>query len=90
MLEDKNQNKTALSNLGEFGLIDHLTSNFKVKNSTTTTGIGDDAAVLNFKDESVVVTTDFLVEGVHFDLSYMPLNIWATKPLWLTCLMFTL
>ena len=74
MLEDKNQNRTALSNLGEFGLIDHLTSNFKIKNSTTITGIGDDAAVLNFKDKSVVVTTDFLVEGVHFDLSYMPLK----------------
>ena len=74
MLEDKNQNRTALSNLGEFGLIDHLTSNFKIKNSTTITGIGDDAAVLNFKDKSAVVTTDFLVEGVHFDLSYMPLK----------------
>ena len=74
MLEDKNQNRIALSNLGEFGLIDHLTSNFKIKNSTTITGIGDDAAVLNFKDKSVVVTTDFLVEGVHFDLSYMPLK----------------
>ena len=74
MLEDKNQSKTALSNLGEFGLIEHLTTQFKINNKSTITGIGDDAAILNFKGESVVVTTDFLVEGVHFDLSYMPLK----------------
>ena len=74
MLEDKNQSKTALSSLGEFGLIEHLTKKFKIKNKSTITGIGDDAAILNFKGESVVVTTDFLVEGVHFDLTYMPLK----------------
>ena len=74
MLEDKNQSKTALSNLGEFGLIEHLTTQFKINNKSTVIGIGDDAAILNFKGESVVVTTDFLVEGVHFDLSYMPLK----------------
>lgn len=74
MLEDKNQSKTALSSLGEFGLIEHLTTQFKINNKSTITGIGDDAAILNFKGESVVVTTDFLVEGVHFDLSYMPLK----------------
>lgn len=74
MLEDKNQSKTALSRLGEFGLIEHLTTQFKINNKSTITGIGDDAAILNFKGESVVVTTDFLVEGVHFDLSYMPLK----------------
>ena len=74
MLEDKNQSKTTLSTLGEFGLIDHLTSRFTVKNTSTITGIGDDAAVLNFKNKSIVVSTDFLVEGVHFDLSYMPLK----------------
>jgi len=74
MLEDKNQSKTALSNLGEFGLIEYLTTQFKINNKSTITGIGDDAAILNFKGESVVVTTDFLVEGVHFDLSYMPLK----------------
>ena len=74
MLEDKNQSKTALSSLGEFGLIEHLTKQFKINNKSTITGIGDDAAILNFKGESVVVTTDFLVEGVHFDLSYMPLK----------------
>ncbi|MEC8830234.1 MAG: AIR synthase related protein, partial [Bacteroidota bacterium] len=74
MLEDKNQSKTPLSSLGEFGLIEHLTTQFKINNKSTITGIGDDAAILNFKGESVVVTTDFLVEGVHFDLSYMPLK----------------
>ena len=74
MLKDKNQSKTALSNLGEFGLIEYLTTQFKINNKSTITGIGDDAAILNFKGESVVVTTDFLVEGVHFDLSYMPLK----------------
>ena len=74
MLEDKNQSKTALSSLGEFGLIEHLTTQFKINNKSTVIGIGDDAAILNFKGESVVVTTDFLVEGVHFDLSYMPLK----------------
>ena len=74
MLEDKNQSETALSSLGEFGLIEHLTTQFKINNKSTITGIGDDAAILNFKGESVVVTTDFLVEGVHFDLSYMPLK----------------
>jgi thiamine-monophosphate kinase len=74
MIEDKNQNKTTLSELGEFGLIEHLTTDFSIKNSSTVLGIGDDAAVLNFKDKSVVVSTDLLVEGVHFDLSYMPLK----------------
>ena len=74
MIEDKNQKKTTLSELGEFGLIEHLTTDFSIKNSSTVLGIGDDAAVLNFKDKSVVVSTDLLVEGVHFDLSYMPLK----------------
>ncbi|MCB4806976.1 thiamine-phosphate kinase [Tamlana sp. 62-3] len=73
MIEDKNQQRTQLSDLGEFGLIDHLTKNFKINHSSTIKGIGDDAAVLNFKKQ-VVVTTDLLVEGVHFDLSYMPLK----------------
>jgi thiamine-monophosphate kinase len=74
MIEDKNQQRTPLSALGEFGLIDHLTSNFKINHKSTIKGIGDDAAVLNHKDKSIVVTTDLLVEGVHFDLSYMPLK----------------
>ncbi|PNW29500.1 thiamine-phosphate kinase [Formosa algae] len=74
MIEDKNQERTDLSQLGEFGLIDHLTKHFEIKQESTIKGIGDDAAVLEFKDKQVVVTTDLLVEGVHFDLSYMPLK----------------
>ncbi|MCF7559800.1 thiamine-phosphate kinase [Sabulilitoribacter multivorans] len=74
MIEDKNQQRTQLSDLGEFGLIDHLTKNFKINHKSTVKGIGDDAAVLDFKNKKIVVTTDLLVEGVHFDLSYMPLK----------------
>ncbi|AUC82773.1 thiamine-phosphate kinase [Lacinutrix sp. Bg11-31] len=74
MIEDKNQARTPLSELGEFGLIDHLTKQFEVKQKSTITSIGDDAAVLDFKNKQIVVTTDMLVEGVHFDLSYAPLK----------------
>ncbi|MDA7557618.1 thiamine-phosphate kinase [Flavobacteriaceae bacterium] len=74
MIEDKNQSRTPLTSLGEFGLINHLTNAFKINNNTTIKGIGDDAAVLNFKNKTTIVTTDLLVEGVHFDLSYMPLK----------------
>ncbi|MCM5662165.1 thiamine-phosphate kinase [Galbibacter mesophilus] len=74
MIEDKNPQRTSISELGEFGLIDHLTKQFKIKHESTVKGIGDDAAVLDFKGKKTVVTTDFLVENVHFDLSYMPLK----------------
>ncbi len=74
MLEDKNPQRTPLSQVGEFGLIDHLTKHFEVGNESTLKGIGDDAAVLDFKDKKVVVSTDLLIEGVHFDLAYMPLK----------------
>ena len=74
MITDKNEKKTSIADLGEFGLIDHLTKNFSNKNTSTLTGIGDDAAVLDFKNKKTVVSTDLLVEGVHFDLSYMPLK----------------
>ncbi|AUS05571.1 thiamine-phosphate kinase [Pseudotamlana carrageenivorans] len=74
MIEDKNQQRTPLSALGEFGLIEHLTQNFKIKQTSTIKGIGDDAAVLNFDNKRVVISTDLLVEGVHFDLSYAPLK----------------
>lgn len=74
MIEDKNQQRTDLGDLGEFELIKHLTKNFKIQHKSTIKGIGDDAAVLGFKDKKIVVTTDLLVEGVHFDLSYMPLK----------------
>ncbi|WKW46273.1 thiamine-phosphate kinase [Myroides sp. JBRI-B21084] len=74
MLENKDQNKTALAQLGEFGLINHITQNFTIQQQSTIKAIGDDAAVLDFKSKKTLVTTDFLVEGVHFDLSYMPLK----------------
>lgn len=74
MIEDKNPQKTSLSQLGEFGLIEHLTKNFDVKQASTLRSIGDDGAVLDFKDKKVIVSTDLLVEGVHFDLAYMPLR----------------
>ncbi|MCM2302697.1 MAG: thiamine-phosphate kinase [Flavobacteriaceae bacterium] len=74
MIEDKSFKSTNISELGEFGLIDHLTSQFVIKQPTTIKGVGDDAAVLDFKNQQVVLTTDLLIEGVHFDLSYMPLK----------------
>jgi thiamine-monophosphate kinase len=74
MIEDKNQARTSLSTLGEFGLIEHLTKNFTIKQKSTIKGIGDDAAILDFKSKKIVVTTDLLVENVHFDMSYMPLK----------------
>ena len=74
MLEDKNQNKTSLAELGEFGLINHITKYFKVQNSSTIKAVGDDAAVLSNSEKETLITTDLLVEGVHFDLSYMPLK----------------
>ena len=74
MLEDKMPQRTSIAQLGEFGLIEHLTKNFSVTRPSTLKGIGDDAAVLDFKDKKVVVSTDLLIEGVHFDLAYMPLK----------------
>jgi thiamine-monophosphate kinase len=74
MFENKNDQQTPLSDLGEFALIDHLTKHFKVGQASTVTSIGDDAAVLEFKDKQIVVSTDLLIEGIHFDLSYMPLE----------------
>jgi thiamine-monophosphate kinase len=74
MLEDKTPQKTSIAQLGEFGLIDHLTKNFTIKQKATFKGIGDDAAVLDFKNEKVIISSDLLIEGVHFDLAYMPLK----------------
>ncbi|HDZ04539.1 hypothetical protein LCGC14_0079450 [marine sediment metagenome] len=74
MLEDKEQEKTSLEKLGEFGLIEHLTKDFKIKQESTIKAIGDDAAVLDFKNKKTVISTDLLIEGVHFDLAYMPLK----------------
>ena len=65
---------TAITSLGEFGLIRHLTEKVQIKNASTLKGIGDDAAVLEYKDKQVLVTTDLLLEGIHFDLTYVPLK----------------
>ncbi|RGN43943.1 MULTISPECIES: thiamine-phosphate kinase [unclassified Bacteroides] len=67
-------NRTEISTLGEFGLIKHLTQGIEFKNSSTKYGVGDDAAVLEYPDKQVLVTTDLLMEGVHFDLTYVPLK----------------
>lgn len=74
MLDDKQTNLTPLEKLGEFELIDHLTQSIDLQNDTTKKGIGDDAAVLDLGELETVVTTDMLVEGVHFNLAYVPLK----------------
>ena len=65
---------TDISKLGEFGLIHHITDNIKIKNESTVKGVGDDCAVLHYPDSEVLVTTDMLMEGVHFDLTYIDLQ----------------
>jgi len=65
--------RTEISAYGEFGLIKHLTERFKIENSSTLKGVGDDAAVLYYGDKKILVTTDLLLEGIHFDLVYVPL-----------------
>ena len=74
MIEDKTPHRTSLADLGEFGLIDRLTEGFEIHNPSTLKGVGDDAAVMDFKNKKTVVSTDLLIEGVHFDLSYVPLK----------------
>ena len=68
------QTRTEISNLGEFGLIERIKSNFSLQNSSSTKGIGDDAAVIDIGNENLLVSTDMLIEGPHFDLSYVPLK----------------
>ena len=68
------ENRTEISTLGEFGLIDHLTKNFEIQNVSTVLGVGDDAAVIDHFGKQTVVTTDLLLEGIHFDLMYTPLK----------------
>ena len=68
------EKSTEVSTLGEFGLIRHLTKDIKIANSSTLKGVGDDCAVLNYKDTEVLVSTDLLLEGIHFDLTYVPLK----------------
>ncbi|MGZ3811273.1 MAG: thiamine-phosphate kinase [Mucilaginibacter sp.] len=70
----ENSEKTNIESLGEFGLIYHLTKQIKLKQKSTVKGIGDDAAVLDFGDKKTLVSTDMLLEGIHFDLAYTPLK----------------
>jgi len=65
--------RTEISEYGEFGLIRHLTENIQLKNESSRIGVGDDAAVLDYKDKEILVTNDLLLEGIHFDLTYTPL-----------------
>jgi len=69
-----NKDRTAIHELGEFGLIDYLTKAVEITEPSTIKGIGDDAAVLDFKDKKTLISTDLLLEGVHFDLRYVPLK----------------
>jgi thiamine-monophosphate kinase len=74
-MQDNSTPRTELERLGEFGLINFLTKNIILKQNTTLKGVGDDAAVLSFEaNKKCIITTDMLVEGVHFDLSYVPLK----------------
>jgi thiamine-monophosphate kinase len=66
--------RTEVSSLGEFGLIDHLTRNIEIQNASTIVGVGDDAAVIDHFGKQTIVTNDLLIEGVHFDLMYTPLK----------------
>lgn len=73
MIENKKENMD-IAKLGEFGLIDHLTHDFKYKNASTVKGVGDDCAVMHYPDKEVLVTSDMLMEGVHFDLTYVDME----------------
>src|ERR687890_648545 len=68
------ESRTEISDLGEFGLIGHLTKNIELQNASSIVGVGDDAAVIDHFGKQTVITTDLLVEGVHFDLMYTPLK----------------
>lgn len=68
------EKRTEIAELGEFQLIEHLSKDITIKNKETIKGIGDDAAILNYDDSRIVMSSDMLVEGIHFDLSYMPLK----------------
>src|SRR3954447_26398723 len=67
-------NRTEIASLGEFGLIEHLAKNFEVQNASTILSIGDDAAVIDHFGKQTVVSSDMLIEGIHFDLMYTPLK----------------
>lgn len=73
MSDSRNKNYR-ISDLGEFGLIDHLTENIQLSHKSTRKGIGDDSAVLDFSERQILITSDLLLEGIHFDLMYTPLK----------------
>jgi thiamine-monophosphate kinase len=68
------QKRTEIASLGEFKLIEHLTQHFELKNASSLKGVGDDAAVLDYAQKQILVTTDLLLEGIHFDLTYVPMK----------------
>jgi thiamine-monophosphate kinase len=68
------ENRTEISTLGEFGLIEHLTKNFEIQNASTILSVGDDAAVIDHFGKQTVISTDMLIEDIHFDLMYTPLK----------------
>src|SRR5215468_3877291 len=68
------ENRTEISSLGEFGLIDHLTQNIELQNASSIVGVGDDGAVIDHFGRQTVITTDLLIEDIHFDLMYTPLR----------------
>ena len=74
MIKKKNPPKTSLSDIGEFALIDHLTQSFSLENKSSLLGIGDDAAIIQHGKNPTLISTDLSIEGIHFDLSYMPLK----------------
>src|SRR5258708_7050373 len=68
------EQRTEIGELGEFGLIEHLTKNFEIHNASTILSVGDDAAVIDHFGKQTVISTDLLIEGIHFDLMYTPLK----------------
>ncbi|MGL1180920.1 thiamine-phosphate kinase, partial [Vibrio parahaemolyticus] len=68
------EQRTEIAALGEFGLIEHLTKNIEIQNASTILGVGDDAAIIDHFGKQTVITTDLLLEGIHFDLMYTPLK----------------
>ena len=70
----ENKERTEISDLGEFGLIEYLTKNINLRQPSTLKGVGDDAAVLDFAGKKTLISTDLLLEGIHFDLAYTPLK----------------
>src|SRR5215467_2440704 len=68
------EQRTEISSLGEFGLIDHLTRNIEIKNASSIVGVGDDGAIIDHFGKQTVISTDLLIENIHFDLIYTPLK----------------